>query len=36
MSKYAYHLHKDFKGIPAQDKETVMDLIEDGPKPVSA
>ena len=30
--RYEYHIHKDFGGIPAQDKETVMDLIRDGPK----
>ena len=32
MSRYDYFIHKDFGGIPAEDKERVMGLIYAGPK----
>ena len=32
MMRYYYHLHKDYHGIPAEDKERIYDLITDGPK----
>lgn len=30
--RYAYHIHKDFGGIPAGDKEAVMEQLYRGPK----
>lgn len=30
--RYAYHIHKDFGGIPAEDKEAVMEQLYHGPK----
>lgn len=32
MTDYNYHISRDYHGIPAKDKETVMDMIRDGPK----
>lgn len=32
--RYAYHIHKDFGGFSAQEKETAMAMIRDGPKTV--
>ena len=30
--RYAYHIHKDYGGISAGDKEAVMDQLYQGPK----
>jgi len=30
--RYEFHIHKDFGGIPAEDKERVMEQLMDGPK----
>ena len=30
--RYAYHIHKDYGGIPAGDKEAVMEQLYRGPK----
>lgn len=32
MMRYDFHVHKDFHGIKAEDKEKVYDLICEGPK----
>lgn len=32
MSRYEFHIHRDFGGIPAGDKEAVMDQLYHGPK----
>ena len=32
MMRYQYHIHKDYHGIKAADKERIYDLITDGPK----
>ena len=32
MTDYSYHISRDYHGIPAKHKETVMDMIRDGPK----
>ena len=35
MSRYEFHIHRDFGGYPAKDKEAVMDQLHDGPKTTS-
>ena len=32
MMRYDFHVHKDYHGIKAEDKEKVYDLICEGPK----
>ena len=32
MSRYEFYIHRDFGGIPAEDKEAVMDQLYHGPK----
>lgn len=30
--RWEYHIHKDFGGIPAKDKEAVLEQLRHGPK----